>query len=91
MVHEPFSPATAMLNGMPLEWLFVLIPLIGLVCFAWIMGRRIAPLRRGALIPDSGSDSGADPPGIQDLARPVATAALHAGRGVCTSSSSSGS
>ncbi len=48
MVHEPFSPATAVLNGMPLRWLFVLIPLIGLACFAWIMGRRIAPLLRAA-------------------------------------------
>jgi Fe-S oxidoreductase len=51
MVHEPFSPATAVLNGMPLWWLFVLIPLIGLACFAWIMGRRIAPLFRAASDP----------------------------------------
>jgi Fe-S oxidoreductase len=48
MVHEPFSPATAVLKGIPLQWLFVLIPLIGLACFAWIIGRRIAPLFRAA-------------------------------------------
>ncbi|MFA6954581.1 MAG: heterodisulfide reductase-related iron-sulfur binding cluster [Thermoanaerobaculia bacterium] len=48
MVHEPFSPATAMLAGMPAMWLFVLIPLVGLGCFAWIMARRVAPLLLGA-------------------------------------------
>jgi Fe-S oxidoreductase len=48
MVHEPFSPATAMLAGMPAMWLFVLIPLVGLGCFAWIMARRVAPLLRAA-------------------------------------------
>ncbi|MGZ5442656.1 MAG: (Fe-S)-binding protein [Thermoanaerobaculia bacterium] len=48
MVHEPFSPATAMLAGMPAKYLFALIPLVGLVCFAWIMARRMAPLFRGA-------------------------------------------
>jgi Fe-S oxidoreductase/nitrate reductase gamma subunit len=48
MPHEPFSPATATLAGMPASWLFILIPLIGLICFGWIMVRRIEPLRRGA-------------------------------------------
>ncbi|MHB0970578.1 MAG: (Fe-S)-binding protein [Thermoanaerobaculia bacterium] len=48
MAQEPFSPATALLAGLPLKYLFILIPLIGLICFAWIMLRRFAPLRRGA-------------------------------------------
>jgi Fe-S oxidoreductase len=48
MAAEPFSPATAMLAGMPAMVLFVLIPLLGLICFAWIMVRRMAPLLRGA-------------------------------------------
>ncbi len=48
MVHEPFSPATAMLAGMPAKVLFALIPLVGLVCFAWIIARRLAPLLRAA-------------------------------------------
>ena len=33
---------------MPLKVLFVLIPLVGLACFAWIMARRLAPLLRAA-------------------------------------------
>jgi len=37
-----------MLAGMPAMWLFVLIPLVGLVCFAWIMARRMVPLLRAA-------------------------------------------
>lgn len=36
----PHSPIT--------QLLFLLIPLVGLSCFAWIMTRRIAPLLRGA-------------------------------------------
>ena len=48
MVPEPFSPATATLAGLPAKFLFVLIPLVGLACFAWIMWRRTAPLFRGA-------------------------------------------
>jgi Fe-S oxidoreductase len=54
MVHEPFSPATATLAGVPAWLLFVLIPLLGLGCFAWIMARRFAPLRRGAPDPRFG-------------------------------------
>ncbi len=48
MANEPFSPATAMLAGMPAMVLFLLIPLVGLVCFAWIMARRVVPLLRAA-------------------------------------------
>ncbi|MFZ2491941.1 MAG: (Fe-S)-binding protein [Thermoanaerobaculia bacterium] len=48
MTNEPFSPATAMLAGMPAKVLFILIPLVGLICFAWIMARRVVPLLRGA-------------------------------------------
>jgi Fe-S oxidoreductase len=48
MVHDPFSPATAMLAGMPAKVLFLLIPLVGLACFAWIISRRIVPLLRAA-------------------------------------------
>jgi len=48
MPNDPFSPATAMLAGMPAKYLFALIPLVGLLCFAWIMTRRAAPLFRGA-------------------------------------------
>ncbi|MCM2304320.1 MAG: (Fe-S)-binding protein [Elusimicrobia bacterium] len=39
---------------MPLDWLFVLIPIIGLACFAWIMGRRIVPLLHAAPDPRFG-------------------------------------
>ena len=48
MPHEPFSPATALLAGMPAKVLFLLIPLVGLGCFAWIMWRRMVPLLRAA-------------------------------------------
>ncbi len=48
MIREPFSPATATLAGIPAKVLFVLIPLVGLVCFAWIIARRLAPLLRAA-------------------------------------------
>ncbi len=51
LVHEPFSPATATIAGLPAIVLFVLIPLVGLACFAWIMARRIVPLLHAA--PDS--------------------------------------
>jgi Fe-S oxidoreductase/nitrate reductase gamma subunit len=54
MPQEPFSPATATLAGMPASWLFILIPLIGLICFGWIMARRLEPLRRGAPDPRFG-------------------------------------
>jgi Fe-S oxidoreductase len=48
MALEPFSPATATLAGMPARLLFLLIPLVGLGCFAWIMARRMIPLLRAA-------------------------------------------
>jgi len=48
MVHEPFSPATAMLSGMPARYLFALILLMALGSFAWIIARRMAPLLRAA-------------------------------------------
>ena len=48
MVHEPFSPASATVAGIPGSVLFLLIALIGLGAFAWIMARRTAPLLRGA-------------------------------------------
>jgi Fe-S oxidoreductase len=47
----PFSPATATLAGIPLKVVFLLIPLIAIVCFAWIINRRLAPLFKAA--PDS--------------------------------------
>jgi len=48
MSHEPFSPATAVLAGMPAKVLFALIPLVGMAFFAWILLRRVAPLLRAA-------------------------------------------
>jgi len=60
MRHDPFSPATATIAGLPAMWLFLLIPLVGLACFAWILTRRCAPLLRGA--PD---------PRFQDIPRRV--------------------
>lgn len=48
MPHDFASPATATLAGMPAKVLFLLIPLVGLICFAWIMARRVVPLLRGA-------------------------------------------
>ena len=43
MVHAPFSPATW--AGLPGRLFFLLIPLAGLAWFAWLMARRLAPLR----------------------------------------------
>jgi Fe-S oxidoreductase len=51
MLRDPFSPATAMLGGMPAKLLFILIPLIGLAVFGWIIARRAAPLLRAARDP----------------------------------------
>ncbi len=44
----PFSPATAVVAGVPARLLFLLIPLAGLACFTWMMVRRVAPLLRAA-------------------------------------------
>jgi Fe-S oxidoreductase len=48
MVHDPFSPAAATVGGIPANLLFLLIAVGALCVFAWIMVRRIAPLRRAA-------------------------------------------
>jgi Fe-S oxidoreductase len=47
MVQEPFSPATATIAGIPGNVLFLLIALVAIGVFAWVMARRVAPLRRG--------------------------------------------
>ena len=48
MALAPFSPATAVLAGVPARLLFLLIPLVGVACFAWMIARRLAPLLRAA-------------------------------------------
>jgi Fe-S oxidoreductase len=48
MPSLPFSPATAVLAGVPARVLFLLIPLAGLACFTWMMVRRVAPLLKAA-------------------------------------------
>jgi Fe-S oxidoreductase len=47
MVQDPFSPASATIAGIPGNVLFLLIALVGIGVFAWVMARRMAPLRRG--------------------------------------------
>lgn len=47
MVHEPFSPASATVAGIPANLLFLLIALAGIGVFAWVMARRLVPLFRG--------------------------------------------
>src|SRR5512143_18182 len=42
------SPASASFFGIPAKIVFVLIPLIGIVVFAYIMKHRIEPLRKAA-------------------------------------------
>jgi len=54
MASEPFSPATALVAGIPARFLFVLIPVAGLLAFAWIMWRRIIPLLKAAPDPRMG-------------------------------------
>jgi Fe-S oxidoreductase len=54
MHSAPFSPATAVVAGIPAWILFVLIPLAGLGCFAWIIARRMVPLLRAAPDPRMG-------------------------------------
>lgn len=44
MADESFSPATATIAGLPALVLFILIPLVGLACFAWIVSKRVKPL-----------------------------------------------
>ena len=54
MAPEPFAPATALVAGLPARILFVLIPVVGLLAFAWIMWRRIIPLLKAAPDPRMG-------------------------------------
>jgi Fe-S oxidoreductase len=42
------SPAAAVWLGIPLKYLFMLIPIVGIGVFAWIMRRRIEPLLKAA-------------------------------------------
>jgi Fe-S oxidoreductase len=47
MAREPFSPASATIAGIPANLLFLLVALVGIGLFAWVIWRRMAPLRRG--------------------------------------------
>ena len=42
------SPASATILGIPAQIIYILIPLIGAGIFAYIIGRRVAPLLKGA-------------------------------------------
>ena len=55
MAFIPFSPASAVVAGIPARLLFLLIPLVGVACFTWMLVRRVAPLLRAA--PDPRFDS----------------------------------
>ncbi len=48
MALIPFSPAQAVVVGLPLRWLFLLIPVAGVACFTWMLARRVAPLLKAA-------------------------------------------
>jgi Fe-S oxidoreductase len=48
MAFVPFSPASAVVAGVPARLLFLLIPLAGVAFFTWIMARRMAPLLKAA-------------------------------------------
>ncbi len=48
MARATFSPASATIAGIPGHLLFLLIAIVGIGVFAWVMVRRVAPLRRGA-------------------------------------------
>ncbi|MFO7893694.1 MAG: heterodisulfide reductase-related iron-sulfur binding cluster [Longimicrobiales bacterium] len=48
MAEAPFSPASATIAGIPGYVLFLLIALVAIGVFAWVIARRLAPLRRGA-------------------------------------------
>ena len=54
MAPEPFSPATALVAGVPAKLLFLLIPVVGLLSFAWIIWRRFIPLLKAAPDPRMG-------------------------------------
>ena len=51
------SPAKALYFGLPGAWLFTAIPLVGISVFAYIMLRRILPLRKAAADPRLGRAS----------------------------------
>ncbi len=46
MVQRPFSPASATIAGIPADLLFLLVTLVGVGVFAWVIWRRLEPLRR---------------------------------------------
>ena len=48
MVQTLFDPASATIVGIPGNLLFLAIALVAIGVFAWVMARRIVPLRRGA-------------------------------------------
>ncbi|MGK7311863.1 MAG: 4Fe-4S dicluster domain-containing protein [Candidatus Longimicrobiales bacterium M2_2A_002] len=47
MAEMSFSPASATIAGIPGNVLFLLIALVAIAVFAWVIVRRVAPLRRG--------------------------------------------
>jgi Fe-S oxidoreductase len=51
------SPAKALYFGLPGVWLFITIPLAGIAIFAYIIFRRVSPLRRAAADPRFGRTS----------------------------------
>jgi Fe-S oxidoreductase len=46
MAQQPFDPAAAAIAGMPGNVLFLVIALVAIGVFAWVIWRRVAPLRR---------------------------------------------
>ncbi len=48
MAQTLFDPASATIVGIPGNLLFLVIALVAIGVFAWVMARRIAPLRQGA-------------------------------------------
>ncbi len=48
MLEGIYSPAQASYGPIPGRVLFSIIPLLGVVCFSYIIGKRIVPLLRGA-------------------------------------------
>ncbi len=54
MLEGIYSPAQASYGPIPGQVLFSVIPLLGVACFSYIVGKRIVPLLRGAA--DSRSD-----------------------------------
>ena len=48
MLEGIYSPAQASYGPIPGRVLFAIIPLLGVACFSYIVGKRIVPLLRGA-------------------------------------------